>query len=238
MFFKKSYTPGPCDYNRNGKLSYEAILEMTETVASEHTAALGESLASTLSKGVSWILLQWQVKILRRPEMGENLNIASWVRGKSGSKIVFCNYVFSDTDGNELIHVESRMALYDFSLASLISVSDTLLDLYQPEDRVLFADSSRLSEPQTSDTECELLLRRSDIDFNHHVHNTKYVQLLIQALPETVFERDDMSEFIIAYINPIKENDSLTAKYTCNDDVHSVTLYNQKGLCTLSEFRQ
>ncbi len=37
MFYKEICRPSPSDYTRNGKLSFEAILQMLESVASSHS---------------------------------------------------------------------------------------------------------------------------------------------------------------------------------------------------------
>ena len=45
MFFKEVYKPRISDYDRNGKLSYEAILQILENVASNHSASAGDSVS-------------------------------------------------------------------------------------------------------------------------------------------------------------------------------------------------
>ena len=45
MFYKEKCKPRPSDYNRNGKLSYEAILQILENAAGNHSANMGDSIA-------------------------------------------------------------------------------------------------------------------------------------------------------------------------------------------------
>lgn len=89
MFYKEICKPRPSDYNRNGKLSYEAILQILENVAGNHSANSGDSIADASKNGIVWILTDWQVKILRRPRNGECLNITTWVRGKAPASTAF-----------------------------------------------------------------------------------------------------------------------------------------------------
>ena len=50
MFYKEICKPRPSDYNRNGKLSYEAILQILENVAGNHSANMGDSIADANKK--------------------------------------------------------------------------------------------------------------------------------------------------------------------------------------------
>ena len=88
MFYKEIYNPRPSDYNRNGKLSYEAILQLLENAAGNHSANSGDSIADANKNGIAWILTEWRVQILHRPENGESLNITTWVRGKAPASAV------------------------------------------------------------------------------------------------------------------------------------------------------
>jgi len=44
MFYKGNYQPRISDYDRNGKLSYEAILQILESAGSRHSDSAGDSV--------------------------------------------------------------------------------------------------------------------------------------------------------------------------------------------------
>ncbi|MGM9645051.1 MAG: acyl-[acyl-carrier-protein] thioesterase [Eubacteriales bacterium] len=228
MYYQKTYTPRPSDYNRYGKLSYEAILQILESAGSDHSAMAGDSLADANKNGIAWILTEWRVKIIRRPENGESLRITTWVRGKAPASAVYRDFLLTDENGTELILAEAKFALFDLATSKLTRISEELFGSYQPEEKTLFEDAQRLRAPSEFTSEKELQLRRSDIDFNGHMHNTRYVDLAMEALPKDFFENDSVSEIRISYMKPITEDDNVTLKHVHSDNGENI-LINANG---------
>lgn len=177
MFYKEKYIPRPGDYNRNGKLSYEAVLQILENTAGNHSAYSGDSIADANKSGIAWILTEWRVVIVRRPENGEPLNITTWVRGKAPAGSVYRDFTLTDENGTEVIRAEAKFALFDIASSRLTRISEELFASYLPEDKTVFDNLRKLRAPSVFTAETEIGLRRSDIDFNGHVHNTRYIDL-------------------------------------------------------------
>jgi len=105
-----------------------------------------------------------------------------------------------------------------------------------PETRGVFASAApRLRAPAAFDGEKTLPLRRSDIDFNGHVHNTKYLDFALEALPDTV-PRDAFTGIRMVYPKAVKDVDAVTLKYTLTDTGPFVCVYSGDTLCTLIRF--
>lgn len=212
MIYQKTYISRPSDFGRYGNLSYEAILQILESAASEHSSNSGDSLADANKNGIAWILTEWRVKISRRPENGETLHIATWVRGKAPASIVYRDFLVKDRNGAEIIRAEAKFVLYDLRTERLTRISEELFSSYQPENMTIFEENARLRAPSEYITEKSIPLRRSDIDFNGHVHNTRYIDLAMETVSQADFEKDSFSEIRIAYSKPLKENDSVCGK--------------------------
>ena len=237
MFYKEICKPRPSDYNRNGKLSYEAILQILENAAGNHSANMGDSIAEANKNGIAWILSEWRVQIVRRPENGESLNITTWVRGKAPASAVYRDFLLTDENGNEVIRAEAKFALFDLTTSRLTRVSEELFGSYQPEDKTVFEDAQRLRAPSEYTSETDLKLRRSDIDFNGHVHNTRYVDLATEALPNEFFASDDFSELHILYFKTVMEHSAVKAQYHFDGSSHLVTVYADNVCCALVKLK-
>lgn len=237
MYYQKIYTPRPSDYNRYGRLSYEAILQILESAASDHSSNAGDSVADANKNGIAWILTEWRVKIIRRPENGEKLNITTWVRGKAPASTVYRDFLLTNINGAEVIRAEAKFALLDLNTSRLTRISEELFASYQPEEQTVFEDNVRLRAPSEYTAEKVINLRRSDIDFNGHVHNTRYVDLAMETLSQTDFDKDNFGELRVVYSKPLKENDNVCGKYTTTDSACIVGLHSQNGLCTLLELK-
>ena len=237
MFYKEICKPRPSDYNRNGRLSYEAILQILENAAGNHSANSGDSIADANQNGIAWILTEWRVQIIHRPENGESLNLTTWVRGKAPASAVYRDFLLTDENGTEVIRAEAKFALFDLATSRLTRISEELFGSYHPEEKTVFEDAQRLRAPSEYTLETELQLRRSDIDFNGHVHNTRYVDLALEALPNEIFVNDDFSELHILYYKPVLEHSAVKAQYYADGLSHLVTIYADNVGCSLVELK-
>ena len=107
--------------------------------------------------------------------------------------------------------------MFDLRAQKIIRIDQPRFRSYQPEARGVFASAApRLRAPAAFDGEKTLPLRRSDIDFNGHVHNTKYLDFALEALPDSV-PRDAFTGIRMIYPKAVKDANSVTLKYTLTD---------------------
>lgn len=237
MYYKEIYQPRISDYDRNGKLYYESILQILETAGSHHSDTVGDYVIEGSQCGIAWILTEWRVQILRRTDSKEKLQITTWVRGKAPASAVYRDFLLTDETGAEVIRAEAKFALFDLATSRLTRISEELLGSYQPEDKTVFEDAQRLRAPSEYVSETEMKLRRSDIDFNGHVHNTRYVDLAMEALPNEIFAGDDFKDIHILYAKPVMERAVVKAHYVFKDFAHLVAVYADDVYCALIEFK-
>ena len=138
MFYTEKHQLRISDYDRDGNISYEAILQILETAGSHHSYSAGDSVIEGSQSGIAWILTDWRVQIIRRINSQEELNITTWVRGKAPASRVFRNFFLTDSNGNEVIRAEAKFALLDLSTGRLTRISEALLESYQPENKTIF----------------------------------------------------------------------------------------------------
>ena len=145
MFYSELYKPRPSDYTKKGKISFEAILQIMESVADNHSESVGDSVAEANKKGIAWILTEWRVKIIRRPENGEKLHVTTWIRGKAPASIVYRDFLITDENGSDIIEAEAKFALFDLNTKSLVRVDEELFMSYQPEKKNILRSSDSAS---------------------------------------------------------------------------------------------
>ena len=89
MFYTETYCPGVADFDRDGKLAYEAILRILENTASRHSDSSGDDVIDGSRRGITWVLTDWRVEIVRRPQNKAPLQVATWVRDNAPVGRVF-----------------------------------------------------------------------------------------------------------------------------------------------------
>lgn len=80
-----------------------------------------------------------------------------------------------------------------------------LIASYEPEDKTVFGGvkSERITVPEVFDSETEIAIRRSDIDFNNHVHNLCYLDYALETLPMELYESASFRNIRIVYKNAL-----------------------------------
>ena len=238
MYFEETYEPRTGDYNRYTNLAYEAILQILENAGRHHAEQVNDLKSSGLDKKISWILAEWQIEVVRRPKITEALHLRTWVKGTAPTSAVLRDYLVFDGSGSLLIRAEAKFALFDLEAGRLMRIGKDIMELYQPESEDVFAEvQPRLRPPVEPGIRKPLVLRRGDIDFNGHVHNTRYLDLAMEALPDTLYINDTFREIRIAYRKPILEGNTVFADTQTIGDVTYVTLYAENVPCAIITFQ-
>ena len=142
MFYTETYCPGVADFDRDGKLAYEAILRILENTASRHSDSSGDDVIDGSRRGITWVLTDWRVEIVRRPQSKAPLQVATWVRDNAPVGRVFRDYTITDTSGTELVRAESRLILFDLRTEKIVRIDRERFASYRPEARSVFPDTA------------------------------------------------------------------------------------------------
>ena len=237
MFYREDYRPRLADYDRRGRLSYEAILQILETAGSHHSDTVNDSVIAGSQSGIAWILADWHIRIQKRPESGDELHIVTWVRGKARASAILRGFLVTDKSGNEMLRAEARTALYDTERGRPTRISEALFAAYGPEGKTVFEEGAvRLHPLEHYQCAVPLYQSKNDIDCNHHAHNPQYMDFALEALPREAYERDELKELRIAYLKPVKAGDAVTLKYSPVGNTHTVAVFAGDTPCALMEF--
>lgn len=232
MFYKEECSTRFIDYDKNELLRPESILDLFEDVSSKHCDSESVGIFSTSRDDETWLVLKWHVEISRYPSYGEKLEAVTWVQDTKSTATFKRNFLLLDGEGNEIVKALAIMARYSRSKEQLIRVSAEERAIYGPEKRALFPNIVKLEKaPKKYSTEKPFMSRRSDLDYNGHIHNTFYLPYAMEVLPEEVLEKDFPKEFHIAYHNPVFYGDPITLKYKETETCHQTGIFSKGSLC-------
>ena len=231
MIYSERYLPQIEDYTSNGDLSVEAIMRIFENTGSHHSDSVGDGLINGTVKGTAWILTEWHIEILKRPKNGDIINASTWaVSIPRPGMITSRSYMIKDPNGNIYAQGSARLVLMDTNTGKIMRITSELIDKYAPEEKDIFGDSVfRINKPESYEYEKEIAIRRTDIDFNHHVHNICYLSYALDTIPEDVFEKDEFTKVDVVYKKPIKACKSAICKYTAEENKHTVGIFSGAG---------
>ena len=225
------------DFDQYGHFRDEALLQMLESAGSHHSDYANDSVIAGSQSGIIWILSEWRIRITRRPESTDTLHISTWARGKAPAAMIYRDFIVNDDAGQELLRAEATFVLLDTAKGRLTRITEELFQAYQPREETVFDDKpGRLRAPEAPQAEYRIALRRSDIDYNNHVHNTRYLDLAREALPEELLQKQ-FDGIRIVYSKAVTLKDEVTAQYTAQDGVSVVTILANGAVCAIVEFQ-
>ena len=112
MIYEEKFKMGLKDVEKDNKLTNKAILEFLENIGAYHSDKVGYGANDSSQTGFSWVLLEWKVKVINRPNYGQVLNIKTW--GKGMSKFFsYRDFEIYDETGRLCVIATSKWALID-----------------------------------------------------------------------------------------------------------------------------
>ena len=130
------------------------------------------------------------------------------------------------------------MTLFDLKENRIIKTDRAALARYQPEGRAAFEEKARRLLPAESfEHEVRFPLRRSDIDYNGHVHNTAYLAFALDVLSEEAARSAAIAKVHIAYKRPLRLGDAVI-KLRRDGGVWNVCIFGGEGLCAIVELTE
>lgn len=175
-----------------GKVSIAAICDQIQIAATDHANILGVGMVDLQKKGgVTWMLAKMTLCFDRWPETHTVTDLLTWPSATRGRLVCVRDYDVRDSEGRQLIRGTSDWVVVDVVQRKIVRLSPELLTL-APEGapRAEIAPAEKKPKaPEGEKFECEIRVRRSDIDINCHVNNVHYIEWLFEPLPCEVLTR-------------------------------------------------
>ena len=199
-------------------------------LACKHSDVAGYGFNDIQNTGLSWILLAWKVKVLKRVKYADVVKVRTWAR-PSKKFTTLRDFEMLDKDGNVICIATTKWTLVDIKKETITVITDEIINKYFPEDRSMFSenDIAKLIEPKEYSSEYIYKTQRRDIDINKHMHNLNYLYLAYEALPEDVYNSPECDNVEIMYKTSIRLGDTVKCMYSKIDDSHYVTIRSLDG---------
>lgn len=229
MFIEHEFYTGLSDVNLNRELMNTSLLKHLEDVAGMHSEIAGSGYTDIERTRKTWVLLAWKVEVKKRPLMNDNLKVKTW------SRCIEKIYAYRDFEVrnqyDELVAIASSKWLYiDIDLAKFIKIPEEVILSYKQEPFQVFEekDLGRLKEPITEIiNKIDFKITRNMIDVNMHLHNTYYLDIAKEVLPEEMALKNEFNNFEIMYKKEIKLGENVKAIYAKEDEFNYVVIKSE-----------
>ena len=211
MYYSQTYTTKWHDTDADGILRPSALLVYMQETANLQCRAYGMDLNDLYrDEGLGFLLARAAVRILAPLHAYEEIEVRTWCPVSKGFTYLRC---FSVHRGGELVALcLSHWALMDARAKKLVPCRDFQRDfpLGDLPDESLLPGRVRIPADVVLEDAGERRIVYSDLDFNLHMNNTKYPDMICDYLPDMTGKW--VTGLSLSYLKEAAYGDTLTVR--------------------------
>ncbi|MDR1099499.1 MAG: acyl-ACP thioesterase [Treponema sp.] len=201
------------DIDRSDRLTLAATFDYFQEAAISHAENLGVGRESMAQTGQIWILSRMSVLMERRPKFRETVTVRSWPRGWE-KLFALRDYDIRDASDTPVVRGRSCWLIIDREKRRPLRPQAVMENL--PRNDGLDALSSGAAALEGRDNLLKAVERKalySDVDYNGHVNNTRYIQWIQDAIQPELLENAGKMRLDINYLNEIRPGETTEILY-------------------------
>ncbi|MBE6548431.1 MAG: hypothetical protein E7667_06120 [Ruminococcaceae bacterium] len=200
MKYTHTYTTRWHDTDANRVLRASRILVYFQETGNIQCQKFGLPLDELRDeRGVGFILSQISFKVYRPIRAFESINVSTWCKEAKGYS--FYRYFDICVDGELCAQASSVWALVDVNNKTLVRADESLAPHFpydEPIDAELLPPRARVGRDEKMQQVGQRKIAYSDIDYNMHMNNTNYPDMLCDFIPD--MEGKYVSEMSLTYL--------------------------------------
>jgi acyl-ACP thioesterase len=206
------------DIDGSDTLTVAATFDFFQEAAINHAEVLGVGRDAMKTSGQVWILSRMSVFMERRPRFGETITIRTWPRG-THKLFAVRDYDIRGTDGKPAVRGRSGWLILDLEKRRPLRPQTLVesLPLNEGLDSLPGASVNNEAPPGLrSEFETVVPVKNvsrqacySDIDYNGHMNNTRYIQWIQDLFEPDILENARSIRLDINYLSEVKPGETL-----------------------------
>ena len=216
------------DIGRYNTLNLKSLIGYLQEVAGQHSSLAGYGLNDIPKTHVTWLLLDWKVKMFAHPKYNDEITIRTWPRVLK-KFYSYRDFEVYDSQNNKIAIASSKWLLINTDTKKIEKISNQLVeDFGICEDHVFHEEiNEKPRVPDNLSLNFIYTIQRRDIDTNGHVNNLHYIDYALEALPEDIYNANEFNNIEIHYKKEIKYKDKINCYYSYEDNKHVITIKSE-----------
>lgn len=218
--YTKEYKILASDVGYNKELTLSSMLRIFQDIATEHGELIGVGRDTLLNKGLIWVASRTTVEINRLPIFNEDIILET--APDATIKTMFPRYIqFKDKFDNVLLKACTIWVLVDINTRNMVFPENYGVEIDPSHfDRLdVFAQNVKKLAYENIDYK---RVNYSDLDYNGHMNNTKYADIVQNLLIKNLSDIKKFKSFKIVYSKEAKLNETIKLEYIKNESMINV----------------
>ncbi len=188
-YFEKQFELRYFEMNNFGEAASTTILTLLEETAADHCYSINHSLYDLEKQNIGWVLLSGIMIMDRYPRYKEKIIIRTWLSTYSMIKGIRENIIY-DEKRNIIGKAKGLWVFFDIMRRRPIQIFDSIKERwsYCNEESINHDITKKIKATDSGIHSKEFKVNRFDVDTNQHVNNIRYLQWLMESIPDYLID--------------------------------------------------
>ncbi|WP_339658321.1 acyl-ACP thioesterase domain-containing protein [uncultured Polaribacter sp.] len=239
-YFDKEFELRYFEMNKLGLATPTIILGLLEETAADHCYSINHGLFDLVKQNVGWVLFSGIFKMDRYPNYKEKITIRTWLSNYSSIKGYRENIIF-DENQNIIGSAKGLWVFFDIEKRKPIPIFNEIKEKWSYFDKEAITANikNKIAAIEFPDFTEKFRVHRFDTDMNKHVNNIRYLQWVIESIPEEIVNNHFLHIIDGRFIAEAKYGDtvlSLTEKLAIeNSFSHTIKIEGSNKICATAK---
>jgi medium-chain acyl-[acyl-carrier-protein] hydrolase len=210
--FEKQFNLRYFEMDQHAGASPTTILTLLEEAAAEHCLSMKRSLYDLFNQNIGWVLLSGYMHMVRYPLYKEKITIRTWISKYSCIKGVRENIIF-DEQGSIIGRAKGLWLFFDIKKRIPVRIFDDIKEKWScfPEESINYDINKKIEALGSASYKKSFLVHRYDMDSNKHVNNLKYLQWLMETIPNEIMDNCYMQSIYGRFVGEAQFDHSIVS---------------------------
>ncbi len=206
--FQKKFIIESAEADSKKNYKIYSFLCATQEIANNHATSLNFGYNQLINDNCAWVLSRLKAQYITSPKWQEEVNMSTWHKGVNGIFSIR-DFVITNQSGT-LIKCTSSWLILNLESRKIQRIDRFLGDLTTSssvKESAIECPCEKLTPPSDMRFVRKKEVLYSDIDFNLHVNNAKYMEWALDCIDAKIMIEQDTSEFQINFNHEAKIGD-------------------------------
>ena len=239
-YFDKEFDLRYFEMNKSGEASPITMLTLLQETAADHCYSAGHSLFSLMSENLGWVLLSGVMQMERYPKYKEKIIIRTWISEYHAIRGIRENIIY-DEQYNVIGRAKGLWVFYNIQKRRPTKIHKDFKEKWSSSQELCIEHniSNKIEAINSAESMIEFKVNMYDMDTNKHVNNIRYLQWLMESIPEDILDNYYLYSIDGRFISEAQYGDvivSLTKRDDAMDSeensfVHTIHVKGDEKVC-------
>lgn len=200
---KSRFLVSSADVDFQANLKPGALINFLIQSAWQHAETIGWGVNDLLKHNLAWVLSGLKIQIDSYPKWKEEVEILTWPKGIN-RLFYLRDFTMFDAGGNEIGRATSSWLLIDIKTRrpKMLPMDTDIFSLNLNRHAIDEVIPTLMFEHSDFSSN-ESVIRYSDIDVNHHLTATRYIDLMLDMFEPDLFKKQMPAELTINFMKEV-----------------------------------